>query len=87
MLAIIPLHCLGFALNPHFYDINYLQSPTPRGMPRRPPNSDKEVVKGLLEALTKLVKMKLSEDFYTNKCRLFKPKRENLDQLKMMPHL
>ena len=37
----IPIYCLEFALNPHFYDINYLQSPAPSGMPRRPPNSDK----------------------------------------------
>jgi len=49
----IPLHCLGFALNPHFFKINY-QSPAPGGMPRHPPNSDKEVVKGLLEAFDKI---------------------------------
>ena len=45
---------MGFALNLHFYDMNYLQLPAPGGMPRRPPNSDKEVVKGLLEAFDKI---------------------------------
>ena len=48
-----PLHCLGFALNPHVYDINYLQSHAPGGMSRCPPNLDKEVVKGLLKAFDK----------------------------------
>lgn len=34
----VSMHCLGFALNPYFYDINYLQSPAPGEEPRRPPN-------------------------------------------------
>ena len=34
----IPLHCLGFALTPRFYDPLYLKSPAPGGLSRRPPN-------------------------------------------------
>lgn len=34
----VPMHCLGFALNPYFYDINYMQSPAPGEEPRRAPN-------------------------------------------------
>jgi len=37
----------------HFYDINYLKSHVPGGSLRHPPNSDKEVVKGLLKASDK----------------------------------
>ncbi|XP_074304319.1 uncharacterized protein LOC141639034 [Silene latifolia] len=50
----IPLHCLGFALNPHFYDANYLKTPAPGGLPRRPPNADREVVNGVLKAFDKI---------------------------------
>lgn len=44
------MHCLGFALNPFFHDINYLNSPAPGGEPKRPPNCDTEVVNGVLKA-------------------------------------
>lgn len=50
----IPIHCLGFALNPFFYDVNYLNSPAPGGEPRRPPNCDWEVVNGVLRAFDKV---------------------------------
>ncbi|KAJ8432281.1 LOW QUALITY PROTEIN: hypothetical protein Cgig2_028543 [Carnegiea gigantea] len=50
----IPLHCLGCALNPHFFDISYLQSPAPGGILWCPPNMDKEVVKGVLEVFDKI---------------------------------
>ncbi|XP_074299373.1 uncharacterized protein LOC141630454 [Silene latifolia] len=50
----IPLHCLGFSLNPHFYDANYLKTPAPGGLPRRPPNADREVVSGVLKAFDKI---------------------------------
>ncbi|KAL6550554.1 hypothetical protein OROMI_021042 [Orobanche minor] len=50
----IPMHCLGFALNPCYYDNNYLQSPAPGGEPRRAPNCDLEVVQGVLEAFDKI---------------------------------
>ncbi|WOH11921.1 hypothetical protein DCAR_0831417 [Daucus carota subsp. sativus] len=48
------MHCLGFALNPYFYDVNYLQSPAPGGEPRRAPNCDLEVVQGVLKAFDKI---------------------------------
>ncbi|KAL9690375.1 hypothetical protein QQ045_010773 [Rhodiola kirilowii] len=50
----IPMHCLGFALNSFFYDINYLRSPAPGGTDRRAPNLDKEVVSGVLQAFEKI---------------------------------
>ncbi|XP_063935480.1 uncharacterized protein LOC135147056 [Daucus carota subsp. sativus] len=50
----IPMHCLGFALNPFFYDVNYLNSPAPGGEPRRSPNCDREVVNGVLRAFDKV---------------------------------
>uniref|UniRef100_A0A803N8U3 HAT C-terminal dimerisation domain-containing protein n=1 Tax=Chenopodium quinoa TaxID=63459 RepID=A0A803N8U3_CHEQI len=48
----IPMHCLGFALNPFIYDTNYLQSPAPGGVPRRAPNYDREVVQAKVDAVT-----------------------------------
>lgn len=50
----VRMHCLGFALNPFFYDTHYLQSPAPGGEPRRAPNHDKEVVEGVLKAFDKI---------------------------------
>ncbi|KAK1352226.1 hypothetical protein POM88_053490 [Heracleum sosnowskyi] len=50
----IQMHCLGFALNPFFYDINYLKSPAPGGESRRAPNCDREVVQGVLDAFDKV---------------------------------
>ncbi|XP_074327630.1 uncharacterized protein LOC141665546 [Apium graveolens] len=50
----VPMHCLGFSLNPHFYDANYLRIEAPCGIPRRPPNHDLEVVKGVMTALEKI---------------------------------
>ncbi|KAL4587556.1 hypothetical protein LXL04_000428 [Taraxacum kok-saghyz] len=50
----IPLHCLGFALNPRFYDRHYLQKMAPGGMQRKAPNQDKEVVQGVMEAFGRI---------------------------------
>ncbi|KAK8576560.1 hypothetical protein V6N13_032481 [Hibiscus sabdariffa] len=50
----IPLHCLGFALTPRFYDHIYLETPAPGGFTRRAPNLDKEVVMGCMEAFGKI---------------------------------
>ncbi|KAI3790548.1 hypothetical protein L2E82_03661 [Cichorium intybus] len=50
----IPLHCLGFALTPRFYDKHYLQKMAPGGMQRKPPNLDKEVVLGVMEAFRRI---------------------------------
>ncbi|KAL7606588.1 hypothetical protein Lser_V15G19453 [Lactuca serriola] len=49
----IPLHCLGFALNPRFYDRRYLQKMAPGGMHRKPPNLDKEVMQGVMESFNR----------------------------------
>ncbi|KAK9057621.1 hypothetical protein SSX86_022457 [Deinandra increscens subsp. villosa] len=50
----IPLHCLGFALTPRFYDTRYLQMKAPGGLDRRAPNLDKEVMKGVMEAFQRI---------------------------------
>lgn len=50
----IPLHCLGFALNPKFYDKYYLERLAPGGMERKAPNQDKEVVLGVMEAFQRI---------------------------------
>nr|XP_043631554.1 uncharacterized protein LOC122603007 [Erigeron canadensis] len=50
----IPLHCLGFALNPKFYDRSYLEKLAPGGMPRKAPNKDSEVVNGVMEAFQRI---------------------------------
>lgn len=50
----IPLHCLGFALNPKYYDKHYLAKLAPGGMKRNPPNEDREVIVGVLKAFEKI---------------------------------
>lgn len=50
----IPLHCLGFALNPRFYNKHYLQQLAPGGIPRKAPNFDKEVVVGVMKAFERI---------------------------------
>lgn len=50
----IPLHCLGFALTPRFYDKHYLEKLAPGGIPRKAPNLDKEVVIGVMKAFEKI---------------------------------
>ncbi|KMS96520.1 hypothetical protein BVRB_8g202130 [Beta vulgaris subsp. vulgaris] len=50
----IPLHCLGFALTPRFYDKIYLESLAPGGYTRKAPNLDKEVVFGCMEAFGRI---------------------------------
>ncbi|KAJ9567783.1 hypothetical protein OSB04_003749 [Centaurea solstitialis] len=50
----IPLHCLGFALNPRFYDKNYLSKMAPGGIPRKVPNQDVEVVSGVMATFDKV---------------------------------
>nr|KAJ0209680.1 hypothetical protein LSAT_V11C400182520 [Lactuca sativa] len=51
----IPLHCLGFALSPKYYDKNYLEKLAPGGMERRPLNEDKEVILGVLKAFERIL--------------------------------
>ncbi|KAE8681194.1 putative lipid-binding protein AIR1 [Hibiscus syriacus] len=51
----IPLHCLGFALSPRFYDTRFLETLAPGGIQRKEPNLDKEVVQGVMEAFSRIV--------------------------------
>ncbi|KAK8694808.1 hypothetical protein V6N13_072353 [Hibiscus sabdariffa] len=46
----IPLHYLGFALMPRFYEHIYLKTPALGGFTRKTPNLDREVVLGCMEA-------------------------------------
>ncbi|KAM7265067.1 hypothetical protein ACFE04_002750 [Oxalis oulophora] len=48
------LYCLGFALNPRFYDRTYLSKPAPGGASRKAPNKDSEVVEAVIEAFDKI---------------------------------
>lgn len=57
----VPIHCLGFALSPRFYDVRYLQTPAPGGLTRRPPNLDKEVVEGIMKAFHKIAENEKEE--------------------------
>ena len=50
----IPMHCLGFALNPFYYDAHYLNALAPGGESRRAPNQDREVVAGVLKFFDKI---------------------------------
>lgn len=50
----IPLHCLGFALSPKFYDKHYLATLAPGGMERKAPNQDKKIVLGVMEAFNRI---------------------------------
>ncbi|KAL6976600.1 hypothetical protein U1Q18_052716 [Sarracenia purpurea var. burkii] len=50
----VPMHCLGFALSPRFYDSTYISTIAPGGTTRKRPNEDKEVVSGVLKAFEKI---------------------------------
>ncbi|XP_076934549.1 uncharacterized protein LOC143600881, partial [Bidens hawaiensis] len=50
----IPLHCLGFALSPKFYDKYYLEKLAPSGERRKAPNNDKEVTLGVMETFKRI---------------------------------
>lgn len=54
-----PLHCLGFALTPRFYDSSYLTKLAPGGEKRKPPNQDKEVITGVMEAFERLTNVSI----------------------------
>ncbi|GMP42670.1 hypothetical protein CsSME_00012330 [Camellia sinensis var. sinensis] len=50
----VPMHCLGFALSPRFYDSTYGNTPAPGGTIRKRPNEDKEGVSSVLKAFEKI---------------------------------
>ncbi|KAL4346287.1 hypothetical protein GQ457_17G013580 [Hibiscus cannabinus] len=50
----ITMHCLGFSLNPFFYDSKYLNVEAPGGIARCAPNQDREVVAGVLKAFDRI---------------------------------
>ncbi|KAK8628654.1 hypothetical protein V6N13_009240 [Hibiscus sabdariffa] len=50
----ITMNCLGFSLNPFFYDYKYLNVEAPGGIARRAPNQDREVVARVLKAFDRI---------------------------------
>ncbi|KAF2289511.1 hypothetical protein GH714_036765 [Hevea brasiliensis] len=50
----IPMHYLGFALTPRFYDHHYLETPASGGVPRKASNLDKEVVLSVMDAFERI---------------------------------
>ncbi|KAJ9535508.1 LOW QUALITY PROTEIN: hypothetical protein OSB04_un001364 [Centaurea solstitialis] len=88
----IPLHCLGFALNPRFYDKHYIEKLAPGGIPRKAPNLDIEVVKGVMQAFERISESKeegrlLREQFaaFHNKRGLFSMVQSQMDAVTMDP--
>ncbi|XP_074297184.1 uncharacterized protein LOC141627876 [Silene latifolia] len=86
----VPLHCLGFALNPRFYNAKYLMSTAPGGVKRKAPNTDKEVVTRVMKAFEKFAtnsseEVKLREQFgqFHMKMGLFGMKAAQEDALIM----
>nr|KAJ0209892.1 hypothetical protein LSAT_V11C400211820 [Lactuca sativa] len=57
----IPLHCLGFALSPRFYDKNYLEEMASGEMRRKTLNLDKEVLVGVIESFKRITKSEEEE--------------------------
>ncbi|XP_062011882.1 uncharacterized protein LOC133728490 [Rosa rugosa] len=49
-----PIHCVGYALTPRFYDRAYLSKKAPGGFTRKSPNQDIEVITSLMEAFDKI---------------------------------
>ncbi|GJX36114.1 putative ribonuclease H-like domain-containing protein [Tanacetum coccineum] len=58
----IPLHCLGFALTPRFYDARYIEALAPGGQQRRAPNLDKEVMMGVIDAFERIAENQEEDD-------------------------
>ncbi|XP_058006738.1 uncharacterized protein LOC110665762 [Hevea brasiliensis] len=50
----IPMHRLGFALTPRFYDHHYLETPAPGGVPRKALNLDKEVILDVMDTFGRI---------------------------------
>ncbi|KAJ8428428.1 hypothetical protein Cgig2_003130 [Carnegiea gigantea] len=74
----IPIHCLGFALNPRFYDANFLKIPAPGGVERKPPNLDSEVMSGVLEAFRKIIESKEEEKLLREQYAVFHQRKRGL---------
>lgn len=74
----IPIHCLGFALNPRFYDANFLKVPAPGGVERKPPNLDNEVMSGVLEAFRKITESKEEEKLLREQYAVFHQRKRGL---------
>ncbi|XP_023732147.1 uncharacterized protein LOC111879951 [Lactuca sativa] len=72
----IALHCLGFALNPKYYDKHYLARLALGGMKRNPPNEDREVIIGVLKAFEKFSKSEEEEKQLREQFATFHMKKE-----------
>ncbi|KAJ8435651.1 hypothetical protein Cgig2_003306 [Carnegiea gigantea] len=74
----IPIHCLGFALNPRFYDANFLKILAPGGVERKPPNLDSEEMSGVLEAFRKITESKEEEKLLRGQYVVFHQRKRGL---------
>nr|KAJ0218118.1 hypothetical protein LSAT_V11C300103780 [Lactuca sativa] len=71
----IPLHCLGFALSPRFYNTHYLEKLAPGGIRRKAPNLDKEVIQGVMQAFNRIAENKDEERLLREQFATFHMKR------------
>ncbi|KAJ8435653.1 hypothetical protein Cgig2_003308 [Carnegiea gigantea] len=74
----IPIHCLGFALNPRFYDANFLKIPAAGVVERKPSNLDSEVMLGVLEAFRKITESKEEEKLLREQYAVFHQRKRGL---------
>ncbi|KAJ8424006.1 hypothetical protein Cgig2_032390 [Carnegiea gigantea] len=68
----------GFALNPRFYDANFLKIPSPGGVERKPPNLDSEVMPCVLEAFRKITESKEEEKLLREQYDVFHQRKRGL---------
>ncbi|PRQ20008.1 putative ribonuclease H-like domain-containing protein [Rosa chinensis] len=66
-----PIHCVGFALTPRFYDREYLSKPAPGGLTRKSPNQDIEVITALMEAFNKIAEDPGEAELLRNQYAIF----------------
>ncbi|GJT31913.1 putative hAT dimerization domain, ribonuclease H-like superfamily protein [Tanacetum coccineum] len=71
----IPLHCLGFALTPRFYDTRYIEALAPGGQQRRAPNLEKEVMTGVIDAFERIAENQEEDDLLRKQFATFTMKK------------
>ncbi|XP_004513749.2 uncharacterized protein [Cicer arietinum] len=72
------IHCLGFVLNPRFYDTHYLSTPAPGGIARKDPNQDKEVVTVVMQAFEKIFENAEEQKLLRDQFAIFHKKKKGI---------